>query len=37
VFIYEVQDFAGVNKKVSGIVPSPLGIEYNMNKWFIKK
>ena len=37
VFIYEVQDFAGVNKKVAGITPSPLGIEYNMNKWFIKK
>ncbi len=37
IFLYEVQENAGVNKKVGGIVPSPLGIEYNMNKWFIQK
>jgi peptide/nickel transport system substrate-binding protein len=35
-FLYENQSYAGVNKKVGGITPSPLGIEYNMNKWFVK-
>jgi peptide/nickel transport system substrate-binding protein len=36
-FLYEAQNYAGLSKKVGGIVASPLGIEYNMNKWYINK
>jgi peptide/nickel transport system substrate-binding protein len=36
-FLYEPLTFAGINKKVGGITVSPLGIEYNMNQWFIKQ
>jgi peptide/nickel transport system substrate-binding protein len=37
VFLYEPLTFAGMSKKVGGIQVSPLGIEYNMNQWFIKQ
>lgn len=37
VFLYEAQSYAGVSKKVAGITPTPLGIEYNLNKWFVSK
>jgi peptide/nickel transport system substrate-binding protein len=35
VFLYEPLTFVGMSKKVRGIAVSPLGIEYNMNKWYI--
>jgi peptide/nickel transport system substrate-binding protein len=37
VFVYEPLTFVGMNKRVRGISVSPLGIDYNMNKWFIQK
>jgi len=37
VFLYEPLTFVGMSKKVGGITVSPLGIEYDMNKWFIQK
>ena len=37
VFLYEVLSFAGLNKKIRGITATRLGIEYNMNKWYIQQ
>ena len=37
VFVYEPLTFVGMSKRVGGISVSPLGIEYNLNKWFIQK
>lgn len=37
VFLYEGLSYAGVNKRVGGIVPTRRGITYNLNKWFITK
>lgn len=37
VFLYESKSFTGVNKRVGGITPTPRGIEYNLNKWYITK
>ncbi|MGI8549768.1 MAG: ABC transporter substrate-binding protein [Dehalococcoidia bacterium] len=37
VFVYEALNYAGVNKKVGGISPTPLGIDYNLDKWYISK
>ncbi|MGI8856004.1 MAG: ABC transporter substrate-binding protein [Thermomicrobiales bacterium] len=36
-FLYEALQFTGVNKRVGGITPTRLGIEYNLNKWYITK
>jgi peptide/nickel transport system substrate-binding protein len=36
-FLYEALNYAGVNKKVGGVTATPLGIEYNMNQWYITK
>ncbi len=36
-FLYEAQQFAGVNKRVGGITATRLGIEYNLDKWYITK
>ncbi len=37
VFLYEGKQYTGVNKRVGGITPTPRGIAYNMNKWYITK
>ena len=37
VFVYESRSFIGVNKRVGGITATPLGIGYNLNKWYITK
>jgi len=36
-FLYEAKQYTGVNKRVNGITPTRLGIEYNLNKWYITK
>src|SRR5262249_36186185 len=36
-FLYESLNYAGVSKKVGGVTATPLGIEYNMNQWYITK
>lgn len=35
VFLFENLSYTGLNKKVGGIAPTGLGIEYNLNKWYI--
>jgi peptide/nickel transport system substrate-binding protein len=37
VFLYEALNYDGLSKKVGGLTATPLGIEYNMNKWYIAK
>ncbi len=37
VFTYVSQSYTGLSKKVGGIVPTRIGIEHNMNQWFISK
>lgn len=37
VFLYEGLSYAGVNKRVGGIVPTRRGITYNLNKWYVTK
>ncbi|MDQ6603309.1 MAG: ABC transporter substrate-binding protein [Chloroflexota bacterium] len=36
-FLYEALQYTGVNKRVGGITPTRVGIEYNLNKWYITK
>ncbi|MBI4505470.1 MAG: hypothetical protein HY691_08040 [Chloroflexi bacterium] len=36
-FLSVNMSYTGVSKRVRGIEPSPLGIEYNLNKWWIER
>lgn len=36
IFLTTNMSYTGINKRVKGIQPTPLGIEYNMNKWWIE-
>jgi peptide/nickel transport system substrate-binding protein len=35
IFLYELQEYAGFGDRVAGITPTSLGIQYNMNKWYL--
>lgn len=36
-FLYESLNYAGLNKRVGGVTATPLGIEYNLNNWYLTK
>jgi peptide/nickel transport system substrate-binding protein len=36
IFLFQDLSYTGVNNRVGGIRPTPLGIEYNLHEWYIK-
>ena len=37
IFLTADMSYLGINKRVGGIEPTPLGIRYNLEKWYIKE
>ena len=36
IFLFQSKSYAGVNKRIGGIVPTTLGIGYNLEEWYVK-
>lgn len=37
IFLYYSQGYAAINKRIGGIVPSPVGLRYNLEDWYVEK
>jgi peptide/nickel transport system substrate-binding protein len=36
IFLFYIKGYDAVNKRIGGIVPSPLGLGYNIEEWYVK-
>ncbi|HEY7064308.1 MAG TPA: hypothetical protein VII06_22720 [Chloroflexota bacterium] len=36
IFIMQDKRWAGVNNRIGGIRPSPLGLDWNIHEWYVK-
>ena len=36
IFLFQSKSYAGINKRIGSIVPTPLGIVYNLEEWYVK-
>ena len=36
IFLYQDKSYIGLNNRVGGIKPSPLGLEWNLHEWYVK-
>ncbi len=36
IFMYQNLSFTGINRRIGGIVPTPIGIGYNIEEWYVK-
>ncbi len=36
IFLYQVKSYEAINNRIGGIKPSPLGLEWNLEEWYIK-
>ena len=36
IFLYANKAYAGVSNRLGGIVPSPLGLDWNLEQWYVR-
>ncbi len=35
IFLYMPKSYEGINKRIAGIKPSPLGLDWNIEEWYV--